>query len=1203
MNKKPFECKAEGCNKSYCDARSLRRHTEHHHTGSKVNAAVLQEAGFSQSLDSPGFSEPVTPTSTSLLNMEPVTPTSAGVVILSCSNSTPEAKIKVESPTGGESYSQQQHNSVHLSPTVTSTSSTSSATASSVKLTTTTTVHNQADSKSPTQHNHHHHNHHASQENRPKQERSYATQAGDGNEGLTAEQLALIQQIMEQTRRAAELVSERHGSSASSTVATAVMPTNITVTARMATSIPSGVAATATSITVLPPPPPYPSHHHKSPSGQGRTIVLHSSPVDKQSDKVTIQHGILSVPPKIQPKGMEKKPEADSVTQLPGANALSDLLQRRLLKRAQRILSDPGDDLSIQLSNLQVPNLSLVLGEELSPSSSPGTGPHTLSLSSHITDNSKPPATKCDTQLSSTQSRDQRGKHEASSNTSNEDAFYQTQLSASLLSEVPVLNSEDLQGLDCHLDMPHFQTEVKNESTSSLMNLLQEQVSSHLFNYHDLIESAAQKLQAENIDLLQAFEESTGQHSNAAVQFPNLLPLELTDGDLPNPDLPRDLPQACLVSSTTKADGHPVLSPLTKSSHSPLQSPCHSHPSSVSSVVPSSSHHFSPIPSPIGQISQGKDDKSRASLPGSVSAPCLRLASPSPSPMSTHSLPETLLSYPSSPPPTSSLSWPNVSSMEKPHGGENSKGVDQMMSTAPDLSSCLSAEDLDELLVHCTAARDVILNMDSNSKSNTRFHSTSILPDDTDFLLKGDSRSKHMSESDLFSPQDPLLHDATGLSLPMVKIEDNLGSSITSPKMEVSYDNDDVFLSPSSIASTLQSVPVLKASLDPLPILSYPSSSVTSTSISRCTGSGHRPVNSHRFLPQPYTPPPMLNSSRQLVSSSMLSSSNTSVATASMHISVTQWKRQSSTVIDCLGDEAMEPSSSVEGDVEPHINIGSSYQAIIPPCCTEPGKVNKEEEKGDLLWSPIIEERHCSRWEVDRYLKFASNATSPAGGCGVEYALHILCICVGNIRQAMLYLLQPCPPLPVSHPLPRLAHRESDRWTPQQMAAFKQALSTCHKDFRTIAAQVPGKSVAQCVQYYYLWKKICREEYFSLLKRRKPTLNVFSRTASHQEYGQRAGCTNQEMQQQQQPECADSQPPPQRTLTLNAQLSISGPLSPGCDGSSSSHASEYPCKTCGKIFNKVRSRSAHMKCHRPSDAGGSEPKKPKLERISLDSFL
>lgn len=32
-NKKPYECKAEGCSKSYCDARSLRRHTENHHAG------------------------------------------------------------------------------------------------------------------------------------------------------------------------------------------------------------------------------------------------------------------------------------------------------------------------------------------------------------------------------------------------------------------------------------------------------------------------------------------------------------------------------------------------------------------------------------------------------------------------------------------------------------------------------------------------------------------------------------------------------------------------------------------------------------------------------------------------------------------------------------------------------------------------------------------------------------------------------------------------------------------------------------------------------------------------------------------------------------------------------------------------------------------------------------------------------------------
>ena len=29
--KKPYECKFQGCDKSYCDARSLRRHLENHH--------------------------------------------------------------------------------------------------------------------------------------------------------------------------------------------------------------------------------------------------------------------------------------------------------------------------------------------------------------------------------------------------------------------------------------------------------------------------------------------------------------------------------------------------------------------------------------------------------------------------------------------------------------------------------------------------------------------------------------------------------------------------------------------------------------------------------------------------------------------------------------------------------------------------------------------------------------------------------------------------------------------------------------------------------------------------------------------------------------------------------------------------------------------------------------------------------------------
>lgn len=37
-SKKPFECKFDGCDKSYCDARSLRRHLENHHQ--QIEAAL-----------------------------------------------------------------------------------------------------------------------------------------------------------------------------------------------------------------------------------------------------------------------------------------------------------------------------------------------------------------------------------------------------------------------------------------------------------------------------------------------------------------------------------------------------------------------------------------------------------------------------------------------------------------------------------------------------------------------------------------------------------------------------------------------------------------------------------------------------------------------------------------------------------------------------------------------------------------------------------------------------------------------------------------------------------------------------------------------------------------------------------------------------------------------------------------------------------
>lgn len=43
-NKKPYECKADGCGKSYCDARSLRRHSENHHSSLEMMPVITSQA-------------------------------------------------------------------------------------------------------------------------------------------------------------------------------------------------------------------------------------------------------------------------------------------------------------------------------------------------------------------------------------------------------------------------------------------------------------------------------------------------------------------------------------------------------------------------------------------------------------------------------------------------------------------------------------------------------------------------------------------------------------------------------------------------------------------------------------------------------------------------------------------------------------------------------------------------------------------------------------------------------------------------------------------------------------------------------------------------------------------------------------------------------------------------------------------------------
>ncbi|KPI92229.1 Zinc finger protein 541 [Papilio xuthus] len=231
----------------------------------------------------------------------------------------------------------------------------------------------------------------------------------------------------------------------------------------------------------------------------------------------------------------------------------------------------------------------------------------------------------------------------------------------------------------------------------------------------------------------------------------------------------------------------------------------------------------------------------------------------------------------------------------------------------------------------------------------------------------------------------------------------------------------------------------------------------------------------------------------------------------------------------------------IEEPPVPKINIGVDHQANIPELCNDRIDLHRAPEQ--LLWDPGINDALDDN-EVRMFMELAMCAAMPVGGHTREYALQTLGECGGDIRAATLRLMTR-PAAPSQHEC---------RWTPDEVEAFLAGLGHYDKDFYRISQLIKTKDSKQCVQFYYFWKKVTKDYKTHFLR---GWINEVL-PASQGSVGQ---------------------------ITLQRSASCSSPTS--YDGE------EYPCKICGKVFNKVKSRSAHMKSHRPFDA---EPKRPKLEK-------
>ncbi|XP_057607017.1 transcriptional-regulating factor 1 isoform X13 [Chionomys nivalis] len=405
----------------------------------------------------------------------------------------------------------------------------------------------------------------------------------------------------------------------------------------------------------------------------------------------------------------------------------------------------------------------------------------------------------------------------------------------------------------------------------------------------------------------------------------------------------------------------------------------------------------------------------------------------------------------------------------------------------------------------------------------------------------------------------------------------------------------------------------------------------------------------------PYTPPPMLSPVRQgsgLFSNVLISGHGPGVHPQLPLTPLTPTPR----VLLCR-------SSSIDGsnvtvtpgpgeqtvDVEPRINIGLRFQAEIPEL-QDVSALAQDTHKATLVWKPWPElENQALQQQVENLLNLCCSSALPGGGTNSEFALHSLFEAKGDVMAALETLLLRKPVRLKCHPLANYHYAGSDKWTSLERKLFNKALATYSKDFIFVQKMVKSKTVAQCVEYYYTWKKIMR-----LGRRHRTRLAETIDDCMTSEEEEEAEEEEEDPEEdrksikEEESEVAKSpEPPPVPALAptegpplqaagqpsgsficempncgavfssrqaLNGHARIhggtnqvaktrgavpSGKQKPGgtqsgyCSVKSSpSHSTTsgetdpttiFPCKECGKVFFKIKSRNAHMKTHRQQE--------------------
>ncbi|XP_066840605.1 zinc finger protein 541 isoform X3 [Anser cygnoides] len=313
----------------------------------------------------------------------------------------------------------------------------------------------------------------------------------------------------------------------------------------------------------------------------------------------------------------------------------------------------------------------------------------------------------------------------------------------------------------------------------------------------------------------------------------------------------------------------------------------------------------------------------------------------------------------------------------------------------------------------------------------------------------------------------------------------------------------------------------------------------------------------------PYTPPPMLSPVREgsgLYFSAVCSASAPGGPRQPLNAVLDRMDRDFGL---CLVTDSAKIS------IEPHINVGSRFQAEIPALRERP-QPGGDEQAASLLWKPWgdIATNRETQDRVTALLNMACSSAMPGGGMNLELALHCLHEAQGSVLEALEVLLFGGAQKPESHPLANYRYAGADSWTPAERQQFRRALCVHGKDFYLIQKKIQTKNVAQCVEYYYIWKKKIKFDH--------GRAHVIDKKARR----------DKDEVEEAEEKAAGS--PRKRQRLLPKQRSCrkvppgaGGPGEPPHASGRAGDQESFPCRECERVFDKIKGRNAHMKRHRP----------------------